>query len=368
MTSKPKQIRKKLEDSDDDENGDGKVGVIQSSTVKKKKPGNKKVPNSVLSFGDADDEDEDGTPFQVKKTKQSKTVKKRMMQAPGILDSQEAAPTYAAATTSDYSTESLKSLREKQNFAIPQPTTDVDSETQYDGIELSGDAAESLAELMEVNPKPDSSSMLPPYPPSTHAQASIPPSMAPGKPGFVPLQPLDEIIPTPTRGAPMPDYLPLEPRPGHKTDTRNGPSSHRKRKSDLSSSEAPEDGDNSQTEEDATWEDALARRAGVRPLSPSRPFQSNSTSKNGHMTGTRSLHYGASSRGSDTSSTRPTVASVTATLRRNISVLEESCGHADRQLHHAEASLAVAKEEKAMLSAKVNAGRDQLSFLKVTLP
>jgi thiamine pyrophosphokinase len=103
MNKRPKYFRKKI---DEDDVYDPPSAVVKKFT--------KKGP-STISF----DEDDDSDIFNVKKSKQSKLLKKSMNQAPNILQSAEIEHDIPIVSTGgSYSEKALQELRESQKFKI----------------------------------------------------------------------------------------------------------------------------------------------------------------------------------------------------------------------------------------------------------
>jgi hypothetical protein len=111
----------------------------------------KVVGKPKLSF-DVDEEEEDGGDFQVKKSKESRKFKK-MRQAPGIAEAVvEAVPekTVAQELGGSYSAENLAKLRQAQLFVAAEDQSSVKkTESQFEEMELSGEAAEEFVEMAE---------------------------------------------------------------------------------------------------------------------------------------------------------------------------------------------------------------------------
>jgi len=243
---KQRKIRRKV-DSDDDDNEDSAANNTKpaSSTGNQLKGRKKKGASTgpVLSF---EDEDCDDT-FQVKKTKESRKIKKLMRQAPGVIDNiQEATPAYDNGGC-DYSDENLSLLRQNQRFSAPVDKTP----SSLEGLELSGDAAESFAESNEI-----SEEMLHENVVENGTKASVK-TVETHMQRFTKMEPLDEIAPV-KKVQTLPDYLPLEPSRSR--------TQHTSERDSANVSPAP----NSEEEGpgDSEWEDELARRAGVRVSGP----------------------------------------------------------------------------------------------------
>lgn len=105
-----------------------------------------------LSF-DLDEEEDDGGEFQVKKSKESRKFKK-MRQAPGIAEpvvETVAEKTVAQELGGSYSAESLAKLRQAQLFAAAAKEEEAakKAESQYEEMELCGEAAEEFVEMAE---------------------------------------------------------------------------------------------------------------------------------------------------------------------------------------------------------------------------
>jgi hypothetical protein len=112
----------------------------------------KKVVGKLKLSFDVDEEEEDGGDFQVKKSKESRKFKK-MRQAPGIAEAVvEAVPekTVAQELGGSYSAENLAKLRQAQLFVAAEDQPSVKkTESQFEEIELSGEAAEEFVEMAE---------------------------------------------------------------------------------------------------------------------------------------------------------------------------------------------------------------------------
>jgi hypothetical protein len=112
----------------------------------------KVVGKPKLSFDVDEEEEEDGGEFQVKKSKESRKFKK-MRQAPGIAETVvEAVPekTVAQELGGSYSAENLAKLRQAQLFVAAEDQPSVKkTESQFEEIELSGEAAEEFVEMAE---------------------------------------------------------------------------------------------------------------------------------------------------------------------------------------------------------------------------
>jgi hypothetical protein len=357
---KSRQIRKKAADSDDERSDEREVKVLKSIPKNKKKTVNKKSTSSVLSFEESDNEEE--ATFQVKKTKESKTIKKRMMQAPGILDTANVMPSYDVSAGNAYDAEYLKSLREKQNFIAP---TTLSSTTELDVIELSGDAAESFEDMVEDDQGSVVESL---QQPPNHRDSHT-------KRGFTPLKPLDEISAAPRSKPALRDYIPLESSTSSiSVDVRGGGAKGPDRRSGPGSGDEDEDEDeDSAVEEDRTWEEELARRGGVKKsaTTPSRGDSAQSevvpSSRGvGSVASSLPSRLGVSRGSGLASSSFPSLAGISSALHRNISALSEGCDRADRQLRSIESTLAAAKEEEAELTKRVTSREEQLSFLTVS--
>lgn len=341
---KSRQIRKKVEDSDSESCDDSDVKVLKLIHVKKKKIATS--TSAVLSFEASDNEEE--ASFQVKKTKQSRAVKKRMMQAPGVLDTyMDVTPSYAV-TGNEYSAEYLQALREKQNFVT---STTVDSTIELEGIELSGDAAESFEGMVEDNMTVVIDSIQQPYQRDasniTH--------------GFTTLQPLDEISVTPGSKKVLGDYIPLEPSSSLSSDVSKV----------IDRKFIPSGNNDDDLEEDRTWEEELARRGGVKSTSTASHShfpQQNEVVSSGrgsdrNQVGRTSFSNGP---GQTPASSFPTLTSISSSLRNSIAALSDSCDRANRQLRSIDSSLAASKEEESELTKKVSSRVEQLSFLRVS--
>ena len=104
------------------------------------------VQSNSLSFGDEEQEGVEDE-FVTKKSKESRTIKKRMRQAPSVPSVAADTPGVAAADATpstaavggDYSAESLAQLRNAQKFSTA--ALHVSTDTEDIQVELSGDAA-----------------------------------------------------------------------------------------------------------------------------------------------------------------------------------------------------------------------------------
>jgi hypothetical protein len=170
------RVRKATDDDDDDDGGappSATAAAPATAPAARPLPTKAAAPTAAsnkgpaLSFALNDDDDEDGPDgVKVKKSKASRLMKKRL-QAPVDLGAllQDAAPAPATATSGGaYSASSLAELRQQQKYADPVVAADTTEDEgssggpakkrrttdgAVEGLELAGDAAETMEELTE---------------------------------------------------------------------------------------------------------------------------------------------------------------------------------------------------------------------------
>jgi hypothetical protein len=155
MSQQPKKrnVRKKIDDESDESDSP------KPSVVKRPKP----AP-STLSF----DEDNDGAIFSVKKSKQSKQLKKSINQAPNVLqfvETNDDSPLISSGCS--YSEKSLKELRNSQRFSS---TPQIDETGGI--VVITGELSEALDGIETLSWPSEEV----PHPPVSPMEISTPPN------------------------------------------------------------------------------------------------------------------------------------------------------------------------------------------------
>ena len=153
-----RQIRKRNLSSSSDED----TSKVRKASVGRAKASGSTIKTAALSFGEGSGDDGSGDEISLKRTKASRTIKKKMRQAPNIsaitggIEQSLNSSAVTISTGGNYSAESLAALRQSQHFSTapsaselhesPFVSSEVGAEFAGDDTVLAGDEAVTAAD------------------------------------------------------------------------------------------------------------------------------------------------------------------------------------------------------------------------------
>jgi hypothetical protein len=333
---KSRKFRKK----DESDSSDNDISKSSSERRPDLKAVSKK-PKSTIGFNFDDEIDEDSG-FQVKKTKESKLIKKTMKQAPGIhLSVQEDLPnSYATSYGGEYSAESLQQLRKSQIFKNPLVQEEKLLET-IEVMELSGDAAESLELLQSVSEENSINT-------STTSMVNTTQRPSETLPDYIPLN----------RNRKVRDKMSTDYEADMHLPTQNSESFHH--------SAVDEDIDD---EGEKLWEENIKKRAGLTSNKNTSSTKSNKPfsgyyKSNDYETTSSARGAGSAGLGNTTSATS-SIDGIKAMLVKGIETYQSQCLKAENHLNQLKGNNKFNTNEEMKLTSEISQKSDKLKVLQV---